>query len=427
MNVVLDEVPGPCGGGGSGGVVRCSFGPVGSGRRGLSGRQRADRVPEHPGQASASGCPYGTPASSSPPGQRVTVSQLDCTGSTDQHVFASPDGTEVIFASNRNDGVDFELYTMPLSTDGTASGTPTDVSQSLPSGASDDYPSWAPAAPGSQNLIIFHSTRGGGLPELYTEDLNTPGSVAPVFTQTQPFSDTEPVYDPSNANEIAFVRTSGSGKSQIYTYNFVTHALVDLSAADGDQNSNDSKPDFAPSPNGQGVQLFVFQSDRPTPNAVNGPCAGTQLYTMSDQSGSAITPVFQQQSGAPPGPTGCRCAPPPRTPCRWPTAPRWGWRTRCSRPTGPRSPSTSWPTTGPAIPRTSSPPTPPPSLAVVWPRPEASMISRRISLPTRRPAGPRSARGPVPPRYPAPSSCRWPAGGSSGGRCCSTRRRRSAI
>jgi Tol biopolymer transport system component len=260
--------------------------------------------------ASAPGCPYGsTNELFTMPASGVGVSQLDCTGSTDQHVFASPDGTEVIFASNRNDGVEFELYTMPLATDNSASGTPTDVSQDLPAGASDDYPSWAPAAPGSQNRIIFQSTRGGGLPELYTEDINTPGSVAPVFTQSETFSDTEPVYDPSNANEIAFVRTSGSEKSQIYTYNFVTHALIDLSAADGDQNSNDSKPDFAPSPNGQGVQLLVFQSDRPTPNAVNGPCAGTQLYTMSDQAGSAITPVFQQQSGAPPGPDGVQvCA-----------------------------------------------------------------------------------------------------------------------
>jgi hypothetical protein len=100
--------------------------------------------------ATASGCLYG---STSELFVKLTVSpfsvpQLDCTGSTDQHPFVSPDGSEVIFASNRNDGVDFQLYTMPLSTDGTASGTPVDVSQNLPSGASDDYPSWAPAAPG---------------------------------------------------------------------------------------------------------------------------------------------------------------------------------------------------------------------------------------------------------------------------------------
>ena len=186
--------------------------------------------------ASAPGCLYGSTSELfvkqvTGPG---TVSRLDCTGSTDQHPFVSPDGSEVIFASNRNDGVDFELFTMPLNT-ATPLGTPVDVSQNLPSGASDDYPSWAPAPPGGQNRIIFQSTRGGGQPELYTEDLNSPGSVAPVFTQTQTFSDTEPVYDPSNADEIAFVRTSGSGKSQIYTYNLVTHLLVNLSAADGDQ------------------------------------------------------------------------------------------------------------------------------------------------------------------------------------------------
>ena len=254
--------------------------------------------------ATAPGCLYG---STSELFVKLTVSpfsvpQLDCTGSTDQHPFVSPDGSEVIFASNRGDGVDFQLYTMPLSTDGTASGTPVDVSQGLPSGASDDYPSWAPAAPGLQNRIIFQSTRGGGQPELYTENVNTPGSVAPVFppSQTQTFSDTQPVFDPSNPNEIAFVRTQGSGKSQIFTYNFVTQALINLSASDGDQNSNDSKPDFAPLVNGQGVQVIVFQSDRPTPNASNGPCVGTQLYTMSDQAGSAVEPVFQQLTGGPP-------------------------------------------------------------------------------------------------------------------------------
>ncbi len=260
--------------------------------------------------ASATGCQYG---STSELFVKETtgvgsVSQLDCTGSSDQHPFVSPDGSEVLFASNRGDGVDFALYTMPLNTL-TPLGTPVNVSQNLPSGASDDYPSWAPAAPGSQNRIIFQSTRGGGQPELFTEDLNNPASVAPVFTQAQTFSDTEPVYDPSNANEIAFVRTSGSGKSQIYTYNFATHALVNLSGADGDANANDSKPDFAPSPDGHGVEVIVFQSDRPTPNAVNGPCVGTQLYTMSDQAGSPVNPVFQQLVGSPPQPNGVQvCA-----------------------------------------------------------------------------------------------------------------------
>ncbi len=261
--------------------------------------------------ASAPGCPYGGTEElfvKEPTGPGA-VNQLDCTGSTDQHPSVSPDGGEVIFASNRGDGADSGLFTMPLLTDGSASGVPVSVSQDLPSGASDDYPSWAPAGPGGQHRIIFQSTRGRGQPELYTEDLDSPGSVAPVFTQTQTFSDTEPVYDPSNASEIAFVRTTGSGKSQIYTYNFTTHALVNLSAADGGADANDSKPDFAPSQDGNGVQAIVFQSDRPTPGASNGPCVGTQLYTMSDQAGSSVRPVFQDLTGSPPQPSGVQlCA-----------------------------------------------------------------------------------------------------------------------
>jgi Tol biopolymer transport system component len=238
--------------------------------------------------------------------------QLDCTGSTDQHPFFSPDGTEVIFASNRAaGGTDhFQLYTMPFVTDGLASGVPTDVSQDFVSTDSDDYPSWAPASPGNQNTIIFQRTLAGGQPELYTENINTPNSIAPVFPDNTGFSDSQPVYDPSNANEIAFVRTtSPTGPSQIYTYNFATQVLVNLSAANGDAASNDSKPDFAPSPDG-GNQLIVFQSDRSTANANNGPCSGTQLYTMFDQppaSGTTIAPVFQTWSGG--NPTGIQTCP----------------------------------------------------------------------------------------------------------------------
>jgi hypothetical protein len=95
----------------------------------------------------------------------------------------------------------------------------------------------------------------------------------PVFSSPTGFIDSDPGYDPSNANEIAFVRSTSSGPSQVYTYNFSTHALIDLSSANGDATYNDSKPDFASSPNGSGVQLIVFQSDRPTPaqSTSNGP------------------------------------------------------------------------------------------------------------------------------------------------------------
>ena len=222
--------------------------------------------------------------------------QLDCTsGARDQHVFVSPDGSKVVFASNRVSGSSsYELYTMPLVFDGSASGTPVDVSQILPANASDDYPSWAPASPSQQGAIVFARTLQGGLPQLYTENINVPGSVAPVFSSNTGFSDSQPVYDPSNANEIAFTRTaSPNGPSQIFTYNFSTHALVPLSADNGDASSNDSKADFAPSPDSSGVELLIFQSDR------TSPCPGTQLYTMSDQppaSGSTIEPVFQSST-----------------------------------------------------------------------------------------------------------------------------------
>ena len=90
-------------------------------------------------QATASGCPAYTAS------ELFTVlpaGQLDCTGYTDRHAFVSPDRSQVIFASNRDVGSTSsdQLYLMPLSTV-TPLGTPPGVSQNLPSGASDDYPS----------------------------------------------------------------------------------------------------------------------------------------------------------------------------------------------------------------------------------------------------------------------------------------------
>jgi hypothetical protein len=243
----------------------------------------------------------------SPGGSAST--QVDCNGHTDQHAFVSPDGSEIVFASNRIGGSGaFQLFTESL----TAGGTAVDVSYP-PSAGIDDYPSWAPAAPGQQGTIIFQRTVPGGVPQLYTENVNTPSTPAvAVFSSPTGFSDTEPVYDPSNANEILFVRQAFGGPQQVFEYNLSTPSIapVNLSASDGDGSSNDSKPDFAPSPTGSPpVQEVVFQSDRSTTGALNGPCAGTQLYTMTDQAGSAVSPLFQVMAGAPPAPTGQQACP----------------------------------------------------------------------------------------------------------------------
>jgi hypothetical protein len=237
------------------------------------------------------------------------VGQVDCNGHTDQHPFVSPDGTEVVFSSNRSGGSGaFQLYTESLA----SPGSPVDVSYP-PNAGVDDYPSWAPGTPGSQGTVIFQRTVPGGSPQLYVENVNTPSSRAqPVFSLPTGFSDTEPIFDPSDSHEIAFVRQAPGGPQQIFTYNLTTPGVppVNLSGADGDGSSNDSKPDFAPSPNGApSVQLIVFQSDRSSAGASGGPCVGTQLYTISNQPGSPVLPVFQVFAGSPPTPTGQQSCP----------------------------------------------------------------------------------------------------------------------
>jgi MYXO-CTERM domain-containing protein len=234
--------------------------------------------------------------------------QVDCSGHTDQHPFVAPNGSEVVFASNRSGGSGaFQLYIESLISPGTA----TDVSYPANAGV-DDYPSWAPSS-GTPELIIFQRTLPGGSPQLYTENVTTPSVPAtPVFSSPTGFSDTEPVYDPSNPNLIAFVRQASGGPQQIFTYDLATPSVapVNLSASDGDGSSNDSKPDFAPSPTGSpALQEIVFQSDRSSAGASGGPCAGTQLYTMTDLPGSAVTPVFEVMAGSPPAPTGQQACP----------------------------------------------------------------------------------------------------------------------
>jgi Tol biopolymer transport system component len=243
-----------------------------------------------------------------PPGGGTPV-QADCNGHTDQHPFVSPDGSEMVFASNRSGGSGaFQLYTESL----TSPGSPVDVSFP-PNAGVDDYPSWAPASPGQQGTIIFARTLPGGSPQLYSENVNAPAVPAvPVFAEPTGSGDNQPIFDPSNANEIAFVRQAPGGPQQIYTYNLSTPAVapVDLSAADGDGASNDSKPDFGPTPVGSPpVQRIVFQSDRSSAAAFGGPCAGTQIYTITDKPGSPVTPVFQVLAGSPPSPTGEQMCP----------------------------------------------------------------------------------------------------------------------
>jgi hypothetical protein len=123
-----------------------------------------------------------------------SLTQVDCNGHTDQHPFVSPNGSEVVFASNRAGGSGaFQLYTESL----TSPGTATDVSFPANAGV-DDYPSWAPVGSGTPGPIIFQRTLPGGSPQLYTENVTTPSvPAAPVFSSPTGFSDTQPVYDPS--------------------------------------------------------------------------------------------------------------------------------------------------------------------------------------------------------------------------------------
>ena len=207
--------------------------------------------------------------------------QLTCTSGRDQHPFVSPDGTQVVFSNVSDEGT-AQLYTLPLASTGHRShASPTLVSD--PPGASDDYPSWSPANDGT---IVFQRILSGALPQLFTESVTNPSSAAPVFTSLTGFSDTEPVFDPSDHSLLAFVRKVGD-HTHIFSYNLDTQVLTDLSAVgNGGGSGNDSKPDF--SPVGSGGRI-VFESDRA--------CGTLQLYTMTVQ-GTDQVPVFAKHTSS---------------------------------------------------------------------------------------------------------------------------------
>jgi Tol biopolymer transport system component len=202
--------------------------------------------------------------------------QLTCTSQRDEHPFVSPDGSLVVFASTRVSS-NPQLFTVPVdSANGSSPITPKLVSGDRD--AADTYPSWSPKGDGT---IVFARARPGQLFQLFIENVGSPAGAIPVFSSPTGFVDTQPAFDPSDADHVVFVRLVGN-HTQIMSYDLKTRVLVNLSAqGDGGVTSNDAKPDFAPL---DGGQRLVFQSDRA--------CGTTQLYTMTQQ-GTHQVPVFQ--------------------------------------------------------------------------------------------------------------------------------------
>ena len=202
--------------------------------------------------------------------------QLTCTAQRDEHPFVSPDGSLVVFASTRVSS-NTQLFTVPVdSANGLSPITPKLVSGDRD--AVDTYPSWSPKGDGT---IAFARARPGQLFQLFTENVGTPAGATPVFSSPTGFVDTQPVFDPSDADHVVFVRLVGD-HTQIMSYHLKTRVLVNLSAqGDGGVTSNDAKPDFVAL---DGGQRLVFQSDRA--------CGTTQLYSMTPH-GSQQVPVFQ--------------------------------------------------------------------------------------------------------------------------------------
>jgi hypothetical protein len=203
--------------------------------------------------------------------------QLTCTSGFDLHPFVSPDGSEVVFTNIGFRGTS-QLFTVPLPVGGSHHHVrPTLVSDSPQ--ASDDNASWSPAGDGT---IVFQRTLPGHKTQLFTENVADPSSATPVFATPTGFDDTDPVFDPSDASLIVFVRDLGD-HTHIFSYDTTTQTLTDLSMQGG-STGNDSKPDFSPSgSNGR----IVFTSDRA--------CGETQLYTMTI-AGTDQRPVFASSS-----------------------------------------------------------------------------------------------------------------------------------
>lgn len=136
----------------------------------------------------------------------------------------SPDGTKVVFSSNR-DSSTFEIYV--ASADGQV------VERVTQDGFNDRWPAWSPD--GTQ--IVYSSLRNGNY-DLYVMDAD--GS-NPRAVTTDPGNDLEPTWSPDGSS-IAFVSTRVDGVQDIWNFNLSSGVAVRLT----NDSANESAPDYAP-------------------------------------------------------------------------------------------------------------------------------------------------------------------------------------
>lgn len=219
----------------------------------------------------------------SAPTDVAATTELTASKADDQAPFYSPDGTKVVFFSNRGSGGNEQLFevaagNVPVAEDPGTGAEPVGTPEAdgavrlLADTANDTWPSWSPDG----HTIAFLS---GSSTTLATSvevlDTAVPGATPTVVYSVGSKSASQialsrPVFDPKDPSKLVF--TSSIGDLILLSgVGTPTVTQTDLSAATGVGSAIDEHPDWSP----DGTTL-IFDSTRGEPT-----CSGSQLYTVN--------------------------------------------------------------------------------------------------------------------------------------------------
>jgi len=243
------------------------------------------------GQAVYSIDPNGNPPStySCPGGAAPNYTQATA-GSTDSMPYFSADGGTLYFASNRANGGNYAIYSVPyLATIKGSPGSQTDGATPLtsPTANGNSYNDYAPTVDQNGNELLFircdssstsctldRQSPIGGTPSAVTTSqlLAAPDSVSGAANR--------PEVDPVDPSQVVYVGVDGHIHLVSLSGSFTER---DLSLESGVGSTADEHPDWSP----DGTKL-VFDSNR---------TGGHKIYTMTMSNPATAAPLWNSDPG----------------------------------------------------------------------------------------------------------------------------------
>ena len=144
-----------------------------------------------------------------------TVQEITTSANIDEAPFGSPDGTKVVFRSDRNLGNDQGQIFVAAAGNNLAPTDPDNAVLVATSTSGDDKdPSWLPDS--TRVLFSRKAAVTGATYQLYTVGVGSPATAVPVLTAPSGCDDVQGAVSPTQANLIAFVRSCVGSTKELW-------------------------------------------------------------------------------------------------------------------------------------------------------------------------------------------------------------------